>query len=327
MMNNYRAVFVLASDLGPETFGPLAEQTDDDIGLFQSYMLSGGSPQPRGFIIDGDQTADGLIADGHFAFLLNYLKASQRSSDYRAISGNPNHIANLDVQPFLRGGAFWSCPSCGGGTWWDGRLGVRSECYLDNDVLTPDVTAPAAQAGAFYENVGAQGPYVAAVYGPAGGSRPYNSLYMGWTIGLFGGMGTPGTLLSVGTKALLTGIVGGLMPQCFSPIGCPLVCIGVGDGSSFVQFMGLKSSNPMRSGQARIAFGILRSDKVQIRIYDVTGRVVRTVADRVFTAGEEHVVIWDGTNDTGQKVHSGVYFYQLKTPSWTSQRKLVVLDE
>jgi len=43
-------------------------------------------------------------------------------------------------------------------------------------------------------------------------------------------------------------------------------------------------------------------------------------------AGMEHVVTWDGTNDTGQKVKNGVYFYQLKSATWTSQKKLAVLS-
>jgi hypothetical protein len=49
------------------------------------------------------------------------------------------------------------------------------------------------------------------------------------------------------------------------------------------------------------------------------------LADRQFVGGQEHSVIWDGTNDTGERVKSGVYFYQLKTPTWTSQKKLAVL--
>src|SRR4029450_226898 len=98
-----------------------------------------------------------------------------------------------------------------------------------------------------------------------------------------------------------------------------------GPGSSFLSYMNLKSSNPMHSGQARIAFGLAKPDRVNIKVYDVTGRLGKTVADRNFTAGVEHVVNWDGTNDAGQRVNSGVYFYQLKTSTWTSQKKLAVL--
>jgi flagellar hook assembly protein FlgD len=106
--------------------------------------------------------------------------------------------------------------------------------------------------------------------------------------------------------------------------------VGVGDdpisGSSFVNFMRLRSSNPMHSGQARLAFGLAKPERVEVRVFDVTGRAVKTVANRIFAAGQEHVVIWDGTDEAGNKVRSGVYFYQLKTPTWTSQKKLAVLS-
>jgi len=313
MANNYRVVFLLTSDAGPGLLGPIPNATDDDIGLVQNFMLL--SFGAHSFLIDGYRTGEGMSTD-HPSFLTTYLKASLRDGSYRKISGNTNNVADLIVQPPVSSVS----PQ---------TYGVRSDCSMDNDVFTPNVTAPAAVAGAYYENVGSQGPYVAAVYGPSGGARPFNSLLMGWTMGRFGGMGSQGTLLSVGTRKYLQDLLANLtpIPSC---IGSFCGSTGVGDhpgDGPFVQFLGLKSSNPMRAGQARIAFGIPKTDKVQVRIYDVTGRVVRTVADRVFTGAEEHVLIWDGTDDAGHKAPSGVYFYQLKTPSWTSQRKLVVLAE
>ena len=50
------------------------------------------------------------------------------------------------------------------------------------------------------------------------------------------------------------------------------------------------------------------------------------VANRIFAAGQEHVVIWDGTDEAGNQVKSGVYFYRLQTPTWTSEKKLTVLN-
>ena len=113
------------------------------------------------------------------------------------------------------------------------------------------------------------------------------------------------------------------------PSGSP---VGVGDnpgsgpGSAFVNFMKLRTSNPMHAGEARLAFGLAKTEKVELRVYDVTGRVVKTVANRVFAGGTEHILIWDGSDEEGNKVKSGVYFYQIKTPTWTSQKKLAVLS-
>ena len=44
-----------------------------------------------------------------------------------------------------------------------------------------------------------------------------------------------------------------------------------------------------------------------------------------FVGGQQHIVTWDGTSDAGSKVRNGVYFYQLKTNNWVSQKKLAVL--
>ena len=89
-------------------------------------------------------------------------------------------------------------------------------------------------------------------------------------------------------------------------------------------FLALRSENPNRGGDAKIAFGITRKERVELRVYDVTGRLIKTLANREFAAGE-HTLFWDGTNDDGQLVPRGVYFYQLRTPSFVSQKKLAVL--
>ena len=101
---------------------------------------------------------------------------------------------------------------------------------------------------------------------------------------------------------------------------------GVGDNpnNALVYFLALRSENPFRSGTAKITFGITKKEKVDLRVYDVTGRLVKTLANREFEAGS-HDLFWDGSNDDGQLVSRGVYFYQLRTPSFVSQKKLAVL--
>lgn len=86
----------------------------------------------------------------------------------------------------------------------------------------------------------------------------------------------------------------------------------------------MRSENPFRSGTAKIGFGITRRERVEVRLYDVTGRAVRTLASREFEAGA-HELHWDGSGDDGRLVPRGVYFYQLRTPSFVSQKKIAVL--
>jgi flagellar hook assembly protein FlgD len=68
----------------------------------------------------------------------------------------------------------------------------------------------------------------------------------------------------------------------------------------------------MRSSPALVRLGIAHAGRVQVNVYDVAGRKVRTLADRVFPAGEAKLV-WDGADDAGGKVGRGVYFVRSST--------------
>ena len=59
-----------------------------------------------------------------------------------------------------------------------------------------------------------------------------------------------------------------------------------------------------------INFRLRKRSKMALRIYDVTGQEVRKLADRFFSAGV-HAVVWDGKDNLGRSVASGVYFYKL----------------
>jgi len=172
-----------------------------------------------------------------------------------------------------------------------------------------------AQAGSYYENYGTGGPYVANVYTPEGGARSVRTLVEGQTLG------------SIGSRYLLR--TGGthnhylnLFSNLFATLNCGSMAapVGVGDGpgsgptSELMQFMSLRSSNPMRAGEARITFALSRTEKAALKVYDVSGRLVKTVTQGIFSEGEEHVVVWDGTDDQGTHVRNRVYFSPASDP-------------
>jgi hypothetical protein len=64
--------------------------------------------------------------------------------------------------------------------------------------------------------------------------------------------------------------------------------------------------------------------KVTIRVYDVAGRLVRTLVDERRPAGR-HAVPWDGRNAGGEPVATGVYFYRMQAGSFVQTRKMVLL--
>ena len=65
--------------------------------------------------------------------------------------------------------------------------------------------------------------------------------------------------------------------------------------------------------------------RVSIRIYDVTGRLVRTlVNDELYTAGT-HQATWDGTNDARMQVASGTYLYTLEYGNFRQARTMLLI--
>ena len=75
-----------------------------------------------------------------------------------------------------------------------------------------------------------------------------------------------------------------------------------------------------------IEFVLPRYGHVALRIFDVRGRRVRTLLDTRLGA-DTHAVLWDGRNDNGDQVRSGVYFYQLRfTGGFNQTRKMMLIQ-
>jgi hypothetical protein len=81
--------------------------------------------------------------------------------------------------------------------------------------------------------------------------------------------------------------------------------------------------NPLRSGTS-IRFSLEAASHARLTVYDVAGRVVRTLAAGTLGAGT-HEVWWDGSNDAGRRVSPGFYAYRLETDRAATTRRLVVL--
>jgi len=63
---------------------------------------------------------------------------------------------------------------------------------------------------------------------------------------------------------------------------------------------------------------------VQLAVYDIMGRRVRTLVSGRMVPGP-HSVVWDGTNRRGSRVSSGIYFYRIVCGDWSESRKMVIL--
>jgi flagellar hook assembly protein FlgD len=83
------------------------------------------------------------------------------------------------------------------------------------------------------------------------------------------------------------------------------------------------SPNPTRD-RTRLEFVLPERTRVQLRIYDVRGRLVSSVVNVTLDAGE-HCVTWDGMDREGRRVAAGIYFAHLETRDASAVRKFVRL--
>jgi endonuclease I len=92
---------------------------------------------------------------------------------------------------------------------------------------------------------------------------------------------------------------------------------------SVVTVLGPIYPNPFNPLTA-IRFSTASSGRVELRVYDIAGRAVRTLAEGVRAVGH-YDVTWDGRDDIGESVASGVYICELKAPGCVETRKMVLL--
>ena len=105
-------------------------------------------------------------------------------------------------------------------------------------------------------------------------------------------------------------------------VECPQT--GVENGLPVRYALSPSSPNPFNP-VTRIAFDVPSpGGPVGLRVYTASGRLVRTLVEREVGAGR-YSVEWNGTDESGAAVASGVYFYRLDAAGFTDSGKMVLL--
>lgn len=102
--------------------------------------------------------------------------------------------------------------------------------------------------------------------------------------------------------------------------------VGVEEAGSSERFafsLGQAYPNPAHGGNV-IPFSLEKKGRTCLKIYNVTGALVRTLVDGEMGAGR-YQAPWDGRNNCGKQTASGVYLYKLEAPGRTAVKKMVVL--
>ncbi|NUM66044.1 right-handed parallel beta-helix repeat-containing protein [candidate division KSB1 bacterium] len=76
--------------------------------------------------------------------------------------------------------------------------------------------------------------------------------------------------------------------------------------------------------ETRIRFDLRREQQVELRIFDLSGRLVRRLLSGFYSAGE-HVVRWDGRDESGTPAASGIYFAELRADGQKQRIKMTLM--
>jgi flagellar hook assembly protein FlgD len=66
--------------------------------------------------------------------------------------------------------------------------------------------------------------------------------------------------------------------------------------------------------ETQIIFHLINAGKTELAIYNMSGQKIRTLINSFYTSGR-HSVVWDGKNNLGKSVGSGIYFYKIRVNS------------
>jgi len=83
------------------------------------------------------------------------------------------------------------------------------------------------------------------------------------------------------------------------------------------------SPNPFYSS-TKLSFTLPKTTDVKLCIYNIKGHKIRTLLSEVLVQGT-HNVSWDGTDENGKRISSGIYFYTLQTIRDTYTKKVIML--
>ncbi|MCK4384804.1 MAG: T9SS type A sorting domain-containing protein [candidate division Zixibacteria bacterium] len=118
-----------------------------------------------------------------------------------------------------------------------------------------------------------------------------------------------------------------LLHQALADLGVPFTDVPdkEKDQENIPACFSLKQNYPNPfNPQTIIEYELAKDCEVEITVYNILGRKVRTLVKEFQKSGQQRVK-WDGKDEEGKEVSSGIYFYQIKTPEFSQSKKMVLL--
>jgi hypothetical protein len=107
-----------------------------------------------------------------------------------------------------------------------------------------------------------------------------------------------------------------------SPVGC--TSTGVEDDLLTSFRLAQNYPNPFNP-VTTFTYDLPVATPVKLSIYDLTGRLIRTLRNGTVEPAGRHKATWNGRDDQGRAVAAGVYFYRLETEGYTETRRMTLI--
>ncbi|RLA17318.1 MAG: hypothetical protein DRQ56_09360, partial [Gammaproteobacteria bacterium] len=92
-----------------------------------------------------------------------------------------------------------------------------------------------------------------------------------------------------------------------------------------IQNLGSRAQPNPFNPQTTIAFDLSERTQVSIRVYDIAGRLVRTIRNQEIYVAGQHQVNWYGRDDQGHTVAAGIYFYRFEAGSYSETKRMTLV--
>ncbi len=276
----------------------------EDQAMFQSWLQQPG--QDRNFWISGDDVATALWSGDDFNSFLSF------TCGVRFIRDLWESFPQDTLHPVVQG--FAGSPTAGR------TMHVNADCPLIDDfdlIASSNSAILNGRAGLYLKypnNLGAATRHAAKYvsFGPDSA----RVVFMGFSFNDIeeGGERIQLTAGTLGNYFKLT--------ACYYPTGIDED--PVSDAPAVPNRLFQNAPNPFNPETA-IRYTVGSSGAVTIRLFNAAGALVRTLVDRPHASGD-YTVRWNGTDDQGRRLGSGVYFYEIQTSGgFRNSRKLVLL--
>jgi hypothetical protein len=323
----YKAILINTGTLAGQCMWP------EDFVLFGDYLtaiICNSNVNRQGFILNGDNTA--TILEGSGPAFLTTLGAVQVEDAYNGFGGTPDENFCVQLESPTIPGKYGTSNSTNNydydafGNWCPNQFSF--------DVIG---TAGTGTGNRAFVNVGnaARTNYAqVANQVDAAASGNFRSVVDGISYHHLSErdavdecVGDSAHIVTATFNEIAAGLewmfgVGSIPSLCVNPcttVDAPDVT-GLDAGSTRLY---QNSPNPFNP-RTVLRFSLAQTGQAELSIYDVNGRLVKTLVSGQTEAGL-HEVVWDGTDEAGNAVASGVFWSQLSTDGFKSNKKMVVL--